>query len=120
MKFCILVLKVAVGAIFKFNLTTVDSWCAPALPGTVVGDNTSLDAPWWAPEPWKEQAFTVCGNRPRTRVTFNLGKFSAVNLNGKGETLMTKRANAIEIHPDRVAVIDSKGRAQNFDSPWKL
>jgi hypothetical protein len=84
--------------------------------------NISLEAPWWAPEPWKANAFAVCGDRPRTRVTLQQGKFVAtkLNKNGKEEMLMSKRGTTVELHPDRVAVIDNKGRSQTFDSPWKL
>ena len=49
--------------IIESDILTRDGFCAPVVPGTIFDDNAygSFNAPWWAPEAFKEQAFnTLC------------------------------------------------------------
>jgi hypothetical protein len=106
---------------------SVDPLCGPAVPGTVIGSTQSgfLDAPWWAPDSYKESAFEfVCGKqRTRSRLDWSNGRLTVFSLNFKSgrkpKTIWTARMVGAIAGSESVILKDGAGSTTNImNAPW--
>jgi hypothetical protein len=98
----------------------MDVACSPVMPGSLLlGDGISFIAPWWAPESLKKEAFVVCGDRPRFRLTLTEGRLSAFLVDGNGSRLQwTRPAINARVGADKIIIFDSKDASAMVEPPW--
>lgn len=116
--FLIYIFAVAVvGFYVASNPASKGAVCGMARPGTVLSseEEATMDAPWWAPDPIKDEAFALfCGNQTRNRLVWSAGKLSQFSLaNGDGSSsnkpTWQRRAVSVEIGADRAFLMNKHG-----------
>lgn len=97
------------------------------MPGSLLKNNvggSSYEAPWWAPPPLKEQAFTkFCGQEKQapTRIDWILDSTGhKVVLTHKGKVVINKRATSVEIRANGVRLWNKKGQGEDLESLWSI
>jgi hypothetical protein len=89
------------------------------MPGRVLNNNSkdaSFEAPWWAPSPIKEKAFSqFCGSAHPTKLEWiNEASENKVVLTKKGKTSLNKRTKSLEVFADRIRLWNRKGHAEEY------
>mmetsp|Transcript_5549 Transcript_5549/g.11557 ORF Transcript_5549/g.11557 Transcript_5549/m.11557 type:complete len:232 (-) Transcript_5549:228-923(-) len=115
---------------YNDGVFTPDGMCAPACPGTSLGENpASLGAPWWAPGPYKDITYRIfCGwgSRPQTRIewtgdTNELKKMvvKEVSFQGTGEIFMEREGvHGMTVWRNTLSLIDAQGKEERQQVPW--
>jgi hypothetical protein len=112
---------------YKVDMFTMDAVCAPVMPGrTLSSANTasSFIAPWWAPDPYKAQAFEhLCSEdlSPTSLEWLPDGRENKVVLTYGEKVAFTKR-NVVkaEIYGNRLRSWNKKGLAEDHESLWSV
>jgi hypothetical protein len=105
--------------------------CGPVPPGTVLDSTTTLlvsgqsMAPWWAPDPLKEQSFALfCGNRPRVHLKWQIVgtkkklHLTATNINN-GKTILSLQGLAsVELLASQIRTQTLKHKREDRSAPW--
>lgn len=107
-------------AIFNLDMTSVDAFCGPAMPGTVLIDDIHLEAPWWAPTALKPSTFgLICGERTRSRIEWDASKLTMRRLDGKDPAVLwEKKLEDATIFPKHIEFRDKRGKVDKFKFPW--
>jgi hypothetical protein len=104
---------------YKLDIFTKNGVCAPIMPGRVLNNNSkgaSFEAPWWAPSPIKEKAFSqFCGTaQPTKLVWINESSENKVILTKNGKTSLNKKTTSLEVFADRLRLWNRKGQAGEY------
>lgn len=109
------------------DILSIDAICSPVIPGSVL--TTSVDgtvsAPWWAPESMKVQSFnTVCGDRPRTQISWKGDKLIVHTLSSdssKNPAIAWQGRAPLGVKVDaRGMSIKTKTGTTQAKAPWAL
>lgn len=115
------VLVAFVAIAYQLGLLSMNAMCAPVMPGTTLKDNASaiLEAPWWVPTDFKEQAFgSICGDtRPRASLKFSGGRL-VVTDTATNKMILDKRSEIAVVHGNVINFFDRKGKIDSLRSPW--
>lgn len=114
----ILLIACVVAAIGAAVTPSMDAVCSPARPGTVLfessGPNattTIMEAPWWAPDPYKATAFRLfCGSRARSRLDWSKGKLAYFRSIEQEKDTWQRRAFSVQVEEDRIVLLNKKGK----------
>jgi hypothetical protein len=116
----LLVVIVTLSVLAVRQVSLMDGLCSPLRPGTVLTDDVPVaaEAPWWAPDAFKSQAWrTVCGAaRPRTTLTWNGDKLE-VSSSGTGGNWQKRAPAGVRVDADKITIRNKKGQIE-FQAPW--
>jgi hypothetical protein len=110
---------------------TANGMCGPVPPGTVLDSASTLlvsgesMAPWWAPDPLKEQSFALfCGTRPRVHLKWHIVgnkkqlQLTATNMDN-GKTILNLQGLAsVEILASQIRSQTLKHKLEDRSAPW--
>jgi len=109
-----LVVSIAIG--LQLGLTSLDALCSPAMPGTVLSKDCTMDAPWFAPG--SEEAFSaLCGNRPRTSLQWASGRL-VVTDEVALKVLLQRQSTSAIVRGASIDFVDKKGKIESSRAPW--
>ena len=117
-------LLVVMAVVLQSSPVALDAICAPVMPGSVLVAGKSLsvyDAPWWAPQPLKKGAYSICGSkRARSRLEVNYDKFTVYWLLGDtAEYVWNRRADGtLTVKADKLHLTKKHGNKEEFIAPW--
>ena len=123
-------------ALMMFSSPVLDGICAPAFPGYELSatndDDLYLEAPWWAPWPYKARAFSViCGNN-RTRTAVEWIPFDKKRMNrrltlhaldsDRSEVIRRdkRRLSSARFSMQHIVTVDQHGSTDDIPAPWTL
>jgi small-conductance mechanosensitive channel len=103
----------------QLGFLSLNAMCAPVMPGTVVHEASSFDAPWWVPQSHKETVFgVICGTRPRTQLTWtHKGRLVVTDMEHK-EKLLEKKADHVVVQATSVNFYAKNGKIEQSQAPW--
>ena len=105
---------------FPLGLLSMDAICAPIMPGTVLAAHeTSSEAPWWAHDTMKADAFAICGDRPRTSLKWHGGRLVITDA-GTSKILFDKRSTTASIHGSVVNLYAKNSKIETLRPPWSI
>lgn len=108
------------GIAFPLGLLSMDAICAPLMPGTVLGTHdASSEAPWWAHDTMKADAFAICGDRPRTSLKWHGGRLVITDA-GTSKILFDKRSTTASIHGSVVNLYAKNSKIETLRPPWSI
>lgn len=98
---------------------TMDSLCAPVLPGTrLEGDGLLVEAPWWAAPELKVAAYKFCSDRPRIRLELKGNKLSARDATTE-ETIWSEKARSAQVEREEIIMYNRWGQEKTRKPlPW--
>jgi hypothetical protein len=93
------------------------------MPGTTLRKESTYEAPWFAPGPFKSSAFGLCGARERVSMSWTpkgeLGRLTVDTLDEtKPRTLFDRNALSAVVKFDRLDIIERKGKVESIKLPW--
>lgn len=116
----IAVIVVLLAVAYPLGLMSMDAICAPVPPGTSLGgDDATFDAPWWANDSLKADAFAICGERPRTSLKWNGGRLVISDLE-TSKVLLDKRSTTASVHGSVVNLYAKNSKIETLRSPWSM
>lgn len=116
---CCLISMVLITFAYAFNMKSLNSICSPVKPGSTPLPGYVYEAPWWAPKKHKRIAFTFCGDRPRTLLTWDSRILSVIDQD-TSDVLLNQRANEITVEADSFNFFDKKSKVTSFKTPWSI
>jgi hypothetical protein len=103
-----------------------DAFCAPVIPGHEFREplQARFEAPWWAPQAAKKQAFTsICGERIRTRLEFQGDKVTiyALHNDSPSESIRSGRIGfGLRCGYEKLIIKNRRGSFEEAHAPWSL
>ena len=101
----------------------LNNLCSPAYPGTKVFsvEPAVYEAPWFAPNEYKKQAFIICGARSRVRIENQNGKLVWTRADEYAEPdVLSKGFHHAAIASDNLSVVDKRGKLSTAEAPWYM
>jgi hypothetical protein len=117
---CIAMIVVLVAVAYPLGLMSMDAICAPVAPGTALGgEDVLFDAPWWANDALKTDAFAICGERPRTSLKWNSGRLVVTDIDAS-KVLFDKRSTTASVHGSVINLYSKNSKIETLRSPWSM
>jgi small-conductance mechanosensitive channel len=105
---------------YPLGLLSMDSVCAPVMPGTILATHdASSEAPWWAHDTMKADAFVICGDRPRTSLKWHGGRLVIADAE-TSKILFDKRSTTASIHGSVVNLYAKNSKIETLRPPWSI
>lgn len=113
-----------IGILFAVAMSMSAVWdglCMPVAPWLPLSySERSYEAPWWVPPSAKPDVFgLLCGDRPRTVVTYEKGQLS-IRQADKPQTTLHKKSGVQQaiLSPSRVTMTTSGQKTVVLQAPW--
>ena len=114
------VIFILLAVAYPLGLLSMDAMCAPAVPGTMLGGvDAAFEAPWWANDSFKADAFAICGERPRTALRWIGGRLIVTDI-GTSKVLLDNRATTAAVHASIVNLYAKNSKIETLRSPWSM
>jgi DNA repair exonuclease SbcCD ATPase subunit len=125
--FAIALLSILTARLIMLHKTVLtDALCAPVIPGHEFREplQAKFEAPWWAPQAAKKQAFkSICGERLRTRLDLHGDKVTiyALNNDSYSESIRSGRIGfGLRCGYDKLIIKNKRGSFEEVVAPWSL
>lgn len=103
----------------------MDAICSPVCPGTTLNKDARYEAPWFAPGPFKQSAFALCGDMERVSMSWTskggeVGRLLVETLaeNKPKTRLLDRNALSAVVKFDRIDIVEKKGKVESVKLPW--